>query len=367
MEWIKLVINLKGLVNHLLNRLFFLVVVIGVPLSVIGSLMHWPYVLMFVIYCITIVALAGFMGRATESLAIVAGPRVGGLLNATFGNAVELIISIFALKAGLVGVVLASLTGSVLGNLLLVAGLSFFVGGLKFKRQEFNVYDARHNSGLLMFAVIVGFVIPEVFSMEMAEEQTLSLSIGISVILIALYLAALFFRLVTHRGVYQHETDVVDEHEKPEWSAKFAMIVLILATIAVAYVSENLVHTFESVGERFGWSELFIGVIIVAIVGNAAEHASAIVMAYKNKMNIAVEIAVGSTLQIAMFVAPVLVLISLMFTEKMPLVFTIPELIAMVTAVLLTISITNDGDTNWFEGAILLAAYLIMGIGFYLL
>lgn len=351
----------------MIYRLFFLVVVIGVPLSVIGSLMHWPSVLMFVIYCLTIVALAGFMGRATESLAIVAGPRVGGLLNATFGNAVELIISIFALKAGLVGVVLASLTGSVLGNLLLVAGLSFFVGGLKYKRQEFNVYDARHNSGLLVFAVIVAFVIPEVFSVEMAEVQTLSLSIGISVILIALYLAALFFRLVTHRGVYQHETDVVDEHEQPEWSAKVALIVLILATVAVAYVSENLVHTFESVGERFGWSELFIGVIIVAIVGNAAEHASAIVMAYKNKMNIAVEIAVGSTLQIAMFVAPVLVLISLLFTEKMPLVFTIPELIAMVTAVLLTISITNDGDTNWFEGAILLAAYLIMGIGFYLL
>jgi Ca2+:H+ antiporter len=322
---------------------------------------------MFGVYCLTIIALAGFMGRATESLAIVTGPRIGGLLNATFGNAVELIISIFALKAGLVGVVLASLTGSVLGNLLLVAGLSFFVGGLKYKRQEFNVYDARHNSGLLMFAVIVAFVIPEVFSMEMNETKTLSLSIGISVILIILYLAALFFKLVTHRGVYQHKTDLVEEHEEPEWSKKKALIILLLSTVAVAYVSENLVHTFESVGEKFGWSELFIGVIIVAIVGNAAEHASAIIMAYKNKMNIAVEIAVGSTLQVAMFVAPVLVLISLFFPQNMPLVFTLPELISMVTAVLLTISITNDGDTNWFEGATLLAAYIIMGIGFYLL
>jgi Ca2+:H+ antiporter len=322
---------------------------------------------MFVVYCITIIALAGFMGRATESLAIVAGPRIGGLLNATFGNAVELIISIFALKEGLVGVVLASLTGSVLGNLLLVAGLSFFVGGLKYKRQEFNIYDARHNSGLLMFAVIVAFVIPEVFSINMAEAKTLSLSIGISIILIVLYLAALLFKLVTHRGVYQHKTDVVEEHEEPEWSKKKALVILLLATIAVAYVSENLVHTFESVGEQFGWSELFIGVIIVAIVGNAAEHASAIIMAYKNKMNIAVEIAVGSTLQIAMFVAPLLVLISLLFNDKMPLVFTLPELISMATAVLLTISITNDGDTNWFEGATLLAAYVIMGIGFYLL
>ncbi|KKI89081.1 cation transporter [Bacillus sp. SA1-12] len=349
------------------NRIFTLIVLIGLPLSIIGSIFHWPSVIMFGVYCLTIIALAGFMGRATESLAIVAGPRIGGLLNATFGNAVELIISIFALKEGLIGVVLASLTGSVLGNLLLVAGLSFFVGGLKFKRQEFSIYDARHNSGLLMFAVIVAFVIPEVFSMEMNDTQTLSLSIGISVILIILYLAALLFKLVTHRGVYQHKTDVVEEHEEPEWTKRKALIILLLSTVAVAYVSENLVHTFESVGESFGWSELFIGVIIVAIVGNAAEHASAIIMAYKNKMNIAVEIAVGSTLQIAMFVAPLLVLISLLFTQKMPLVFTMPELISMATAVLLTISITNDGDTNWFEGATLLAAYIIMGIGFYLL
>lgn len=361
------VIILVRIGECMVNRLFLIIALIGVPLSVLGSIFHWPSVIMFIVYCITIIALAGFMGRATESLAIVAGPRIGGLLNATFGNAVELIISIFALKEGLVGVVLASLTGSVLGNLLLVAGLSFFVGGLKFKRQEFNIYDARHNSGLLMFAIIVAFVIPEVFSMGMPETKTLSLSIGISVILIVLYLAALLFKLVTHRGVYQHKTDVVEEHEKPEWSKKKALVILLLATIAVAYVSENLVHTFEEVGEQFGWSELFIGVIIVAIVGNAAEHASAIIMAYKNKMNIAVEIAVGSTLQIAMFVAPLLVLISLLFNDKMPLVFTLPELISMVTAVLLTISITNDGDTNWFEGATLLAAYVIMGIGFYLL
>ena len=184
---------------------------IGVPLSVIGTLMHWSSILLFIIYCLTIIALASYMGRATESLAVVAGPRIGGLLNATFGNAVELIISIFALKAGLVGVVFASLTGSVLGNLLLVAGLSFFIGGVKFKRQKFNVFDARHNSGLLMFAVIVAFVIPEVFSMTMGDRDTLTLSIGISIILMVLYLAALCFKLVTHRGVYQHK----ENHEVP--------------------------------------------------------------------------------------------------------------------------------------------------------
>ncbi|MFP7735672.1 calcium/proton exchanger [Priestia aryabhattai] len=351
----------------MINRIFLIAVILGVPLSVIGHMMHLSDVLMFIIYCLTIIALAAFMGRATESLAVVAGPRIGGLLNATFGNAVELIISIFALKEGLTAVVLASLTGSVLGNLLLVGGLSFFIGGLKFKRQEFNVYDARHNSGLLIFAVIVAFVIPEVFASEMNEAKTMSLSVGISIILIILYLAALFFKLVTHRGVYQHKSEEVEEHEEPEWSMWKAIAVLFFSTLAVAYVSESLVSTIEMVSESFGWSELFIGVIIVAIVGNAAEHASAIIMAVKNRMGVAVEIAVGSTLQVAMFVAPILVLVSLMFENQMSLVFTWPELIAMVTAVFLTIAISNDGDTNWFEGATLLGAYIIMGIGFYLI
>ncbi|CAG9623634.1 calcium/proton exchanger [Sutcliffiella rhizosphaerae] len=350
-------------------KVFFLMIAIGFPLSVLGSLLHWPVVLLFIIYCLTIVALASFMGRATESIAIHTGPRVGGLLNATFGNAVELIIAFFALKAGLITVVLASLTGSVIGNLLLVMGLSFFIGGIKYKRQTFNVFDARHNSGLLVFAVLVAFVIPEIFSQEMEPKNTYTLSVGISIILILLYLAALYFKLVTHRGVYQTsdtENEAV-EQEEAEWGKKKAILILLLATLAVAYVSESLVHTFEEVGEAFGWTELFIGVIVVAIVGNAAEHASAIIMAYKNKMDIAVEIAVGSTLQIAMFVAPLLVLISFFFEKPMSLVFTVPELIAMVTAVLLAIVISNDGETNWFEGATVLAAYFIMGIGFFLL
>ena len=350
------------------NKVFMLMTFIGVPVSVIGTLMHWSSIILFILYCLTIVALSSFMGRATESLAIVAGPRIGGLLNATFGNAVELIISIFSLKAGLVGVVLASLTGSVLGNLLLVAGLSFFIGGLKFKRQEFNVYDARHNSGLLMFAVMIAFVIPEVFSINMDDTSTLTLSIGTSVILILLYLAALFFKLVTHRGVYQSAAPKeVHEEEVPEWGKGKAIAVLLIATLAVAYISEHLVHTFEYVGGTFGWSELFIGVIIVAIVGNAAEHASAVLMAYKNKMDVAVEIAIGSTLQVAMFVLPVLVLVSLLFETSMPLIFSWQELIAMVSSVLLMVVISNDGESNWFEGLTLLAAYVIMGIGFFLL
>lgn len=357
----------------MINKIFLILIVVGLPASVIGSMLHWPSAAMFGVYCLTIIALAGVMGRATESLSIVAGPRIGGLLNATFGNAVELIISIFALKAGLIGVVLASLTGSVIGNLLLVAGLSFFIGGLKYKRQVFSIYDARHNVGLLMFAVIVAFLIPELFTTNMNDQKTMALSIGISIIMIILYMAALFFKLVTHRGVYpvtkHHGVEDVDEEEEeePEWSKWKAIIILALATLAVAFVSEKLVHTFTAVGEQFGWSELFIGVIIVAIVGNAAEHASAIIMAYKNKLDVSVEIAIGSTLQVAMFVAPILVLASLFFPTNMPLVFTVPELVSMATAVLLSIVIINDGESNWFEGLTMLAAYFIMGIGFYLL
>lgn len=352
-----------------MNKLLAALVFVGVPLVLIGAFLNWPEMMMFFLCCASIIGLSGYIGRATESLAIVSGPRVGGLLNATFGNAVELIISIFTLKAGMVGIVLASLTGSVLGNLLLVLGLSFFAGGIKFKRQKFSVHSARYNSGLLIFAVIVAFVIPEVFSMTMNSEETLSLSIGIAIILIAMYLAGLFFKLVTHRGVFSStdEPETEKEKELPEWTKWKSILILLLSTAVVAFVSEQLVHTFEMLGEKFGWSELFIGVIIVAIVGNAAEHVSAITMAIKNKMEVSVEIAVGSTLQVAMFVAPLLVLISLFMPQSMALVFTWPELVAMITAVLLVINLSNDGESNWFEGLTLFAAYLIMGIGFYFL
>ena len=352
-----------------MNKLFAVLVFVGVPLVFIGAFLNWSEMMIFFLCCASIIGLSGYIGRATESLAIVSGPRVGGLLNATFGNAVELIISIFTLKAGMVGIVLASLTGSVLGNLLLVLGLSFFAGGIKFKRQKFSVHSARYNSGLLIFAVIVAFVIPEVFSMSMNSEKILGLSIGIAIILIALYLAGLFFKLVTHRGVFSStdEPEMETEKELPEWTKRKSVLILLLATIVVAFVSEQLVHTFEMLGAKFGWSELFIGVIIVAIVGNAAEHVSAITMAVKNKMEVSVEIAVGSTLQVAMFVAPILVLVSLFMPQSMALVFTWPELVAMVTAVLLVINVSNDGESNWFEGLTLFAAYLIMGIGFYLL
>lgn len=355
------------------NKIFFGLTAIGIPVSLIGLWMNWSPTLMFIIYSLTIVALAGLIGKSTESLAIVLGPRIGGLLNATFGNAVELIISIFALKAGLISIVLASLTGSVLGNLLLVGGFSFFLGGLKYKRQRFNLNNAMHHAGLLIFSIILAFIIPKVFTLSMGETDAMFLSIGVSIVLIILYLAALLFKLVTHRGLFQNERPSRQEGEKqlieeqPEWGKVKAMIILGLATLAVAFISDHLVGTFTVVGETFGWSELFIGVIIVAFVGNAAEHASAVFLAYKNKIDVAVEIAIGSTLQVAMFVAPILVLVSMFFPISMPLIFTWPELISMIAAVFLVVILSVDGESNWFDGLVLLGGYTIMAIGFFLL
>lgn len=354
-----------------MNRFFFWITMIGLLLSLITTPLHVSPVILFALYCLSIVGLASYIGRATESLAIISGPSIGGLLNATFGNAVELIISFFALKEGLVNVVMASITGSIIGNLLLVGGLSILLGGFKYKRQTFNIHDAAHNAGILVFALIVSFIFPLVFSSKLDPFSVKILSTVIACVMILIYLFSLLFRLITHRGVYKVQNEgaleqVLDD-EHPEWGKGRSILILAVTTVIVSIISERLVGTIRPVGLMVGWSELFIGIIIVAIVGNAAEHASAVLMAVKNRIDVAVEISVGSTLQIAMFVAPVLVLISWGFSTFMPLVFPITEMIAMSLATLLTISITADGDTNWFEGAMLLAAYVIMGFGFYLL
>ncbi|MDV2581811.1 calcium/proton exchanger [Alkalibacillus haloalkaliphilus] len=348
-----------------MNKIFFLIVLIGVPSSAAGSILGWDPTWMFGVYSITILGLASYIGRSTDSLSVIAGPRIGGLLSVTFGNAVELTISIFALMAGYLHIVLASLTGAVISNLLLVAGTSFFIGGIKYKRQQFNIYDARHNIGLLMFSVVVSFVFPFIFSGKISDDEILWLSGGIAIIMLLLYFSALFFRLVTHRGVYAEKEDSGQEQETPEWGKWKSIIILAASAITVALVSDQLVDTFEDVAESFGWSEVFIGIIIVAIIGNFAENIAAIYMALQNKINVSVEIAVGSTLQIAMFVTPILVLLSFMFATPMPLVFPTEALISMLLSVFLATFIINDGDTNWFEGLTLMCAYIIIAIGFY--
>lgn len=348
----------------------FLLIVFFV-LSAVGHFAGWDPTLQFALSAISVIFVAGFLGKATENVAHYAGQRLGGFLNATFGNAAELIIAIFLVKEGLFDMVKASLTGSIIGNLLLVLGLSIFAGGLKFKIQNFNVSLAGMNGSLMIVAVIALFV-PAVFlrSHSITSSDTKWLSLIVACILIVAYLAWLIFSMITHKNYLADVTEDSDEelaHEHaPEWSKGKSILYLILATVMVAFVSEWLVGTLETFTTRFGLSELFVGAFLVAIVGNAAEHSAAILLAMKNKIGAAVEIAVGSSLQIALFVAPVLVLVSYFLGSTMDLVFTTIELLAIGVAVFIAKSIIQDGSTNWYEGLLLLVVYVILGVSFFL-
>jgi Ca2+:H+ antiporter len=333
---------------------------------VLSAVAHYSGVfsstLQLVIYCIAIIFVAGFLGKATESVAHYAGERVGGFLNATFGNAAELIIAFFLVKEGKFDIVKASITGSIIGNLLLVLGLSLFIGGLKYKEQHFNIKLASHNGSLMLLAVIALFI-PAAFASSLTAARMSSMSIMVAVILIIAYLLWLFFSMVTHKNEL---ADEAVEHGEPAWSKGLSIVFLILATTMVAIESEWLVGTLEVFTHQFGLSELFVGAFVIAIIGNAAEHSAAIMLARKNKMGAAVEIAVGSSLQIALFVAPVLVLISLLFGKTMDIVFTTFELVAIGVAAIIAKSISQDGSTNWYEGVLLLVVYCILGIAFFL-
>ncbi|TBL78304.1 calcium/proton exchanger [Paenibacillus thalictri] len=316
----------------------------------------------FIISCIAIIFVAGFLGKATESVAHYSGERLGGFLNATFGNAAELIISIFLVKDGMFGIVKASITGSIIGNLLLVLGLSLFLGGLKFKEQKFNQNLASYNSSLMLLACIALFV-PAIFASSLTSHENSRFSLIVSVLLIVAYLLWLLFSMVTHKNEL---ADEVVEHGEPAWSKGTSILMLFVATVMVAFESEWLVSTIESVAHQFGLSELFIGAFLIAIIGNAAEHSAAVLMARKNRIGAAVEIAVGSSLQIALFVSPVLVLVSFLFGNPMNLVFTTFEIAAIGVAALIAKSISQDGRTNWYEGVLLIVVYLILGIAFFL-
>jgi Ca2+:H+ antiporter len=337
---------------------------------------------LFIVSALAIIPIAGWMGNATEQLAHRMGEGIGGLLNASFGNAAELIIALMALRAGQIEVVKASITGSIIGNLLLVLGVSIFAGGMRYKHQRFNKTAARSSCTALILAA-AALVIPTVFHQAAAQhpggwtpaaEQNLSLAIAF--VLIATYGAMLIFSLVTHKQLFVGgEGDIGDDkvgnaddaHTEAPWSVAKAVGVLLGATLAVAWVSEFLVGAVEAARHSLGVTEVFVGVIIVAIVGNAAEHSTAITMAMKNKMDLALGIAVGSSLQIALFVAPVLVFSSYAFDHRLNLEFTIPEIVAVVMAAFVTDQIAGDGESNWLEGVQLLALYLILGVLFYFL
>ncbi len=339
---------------------------------------------LFICSCLAIIPLAGWMGKATEHLADHLGEGIGGLLNATFGNAAELIIALFALSKGLDGVVKASLTGSILGNLLLVLGVSIISGGAKHKIQYFNRTAASISATALTLAAI-GLLIPSIFHQVAAtvpvanggwtpaKEQ--SLSLAIAVVLFLTYIGTLFFSLVTHKHLFigeamlgaaqevGHEEEEAGEH----WSRNKAMFVLFGATAFVALISEFLVGAVEQARETLGLTEVFVGVIVVAIIGNAAEHSSAVLMAMRNKMDLSLSIALGSSLQIALFVAPVLLFCSYLFGKPMNLEFSIPEVVAVIAAIFIVEQISSDGESNWMEGLQLLSVYAILGILFYFL
>jgi Ca2+:H+ antiporter len=340
-----------------------------VPLAGAASLGGAPASVRFLAAAVAIIPLAGLMGQATEQLAHRLGPGIGGLLNATFGNAAELILALFALRAGLDDVVKASLTGSIIGNLLLVLGASLLAGGLKYPTQRFNKTAAGAGSTLMVLATI-GLIIPALFHhlVPSAARSEHRLSVAVGVLLVVTYVLSLIFSLVTHKDVMSgvDEDEAAAVHEKT-WRLRYATGVLVVATLFVAWMSEILVGAVESTSESFGLNAVFMGVIVVAIVGNAAEHSTAVLMAMKNKMDLAVGIALGSALQVALFVAPVLVFASYLRSSPMDLVFSTMEVVAVVLAVLVARMAAEDGESNWLEGAMLLMVYAILGVAFFYL
>ncbi|GAB4371438.1 MAG: calcium/proton exchanger [Elainellaceae cyanobacterium] len=350
------------------KNLIFSVLLIFIPISIAAEYLEWGPLIVFVAACLAILPLAAWMGTATEEIAIVTGPSIGGLLNATFGNATELIIAFVALKGGLVNVVKASLTGSIIGNLLLVMGFSMLLGGIRYKEQDFQPTIARLNASSMNLAVIA-ILLPTAVnftSTGVSEPIMQRLSIVVAVALIIVYLLTLFFSMKTHSYLYDVGVAEEEGHEtekKPNlwlWSG-----VLLVVTVLVAVESELLVGALEEATKQLGLTELFTGVILLPIIGNAAEHATAVVVAVKNKMDLSVSVAMGSSLQIALFVAPVLVIAGYFVGQPMDLNFEPFELVSVAVAVLIANSVSSDGRSNWLEGALLLATYIVIGAAFY--
>ena len=359
-----------------LGRLLQLLLVF-VALAPLAEALHWGALSVFACSALAIVPLAGLMGEATERLASRLGAGVGGLLNATFGNAAELIIALVALQRGLYDVVKASLTGSIIGNVLLVLGVSMLAGGLRREKQTFDRSAAAASSTLLALAALA-MLVPAVFhfvaegqvarqaltrAREVVIERTLSLEIAI--VLFASYLLSLLFTLRTHKHLY---AGAAAEHQHRPVRIVRAILTLLVATALVAWMSELLVGAVEEASRALGLTEVFVGVIVVAVVGNAAEHSTAVLVAMKNHMDLALNIAIGSSIQIALFVTPVLVFASHFAPHgAMDLRFSAFEVLAVLAAVGVVNLVAQDGESNWLEGALLLAVYVVLGLAFFFL
>ena len=348
-----------------------------IPVAVLLEFTHAGATWVFLASALGVIPTAALMGRATEELAARSGPGIGGFLNVTFGNAPELIIALFALGAGLHEVVKASIVGSILGNILLVLGVSMFAGGLRRDRQDFEPRAASAQALLLLLAT-VALIMPAIFELVAGgglprpEDQAVAygareqaLSVGVSVILLLSYGAGLLFSLKTHRNLFNPAHDEEDHGGEP-WTVRRSVIMLAIAGAAVGLMSEILVGSITEASENIGLSPFFVGIIVVAIVGNAAEHWVAVYFAMRNKIDLSINIAVGSGAQIALFVAPVLVLASFAIGPfPMALVFNGFEIGAIFLAVFIAQEVTQRGDSTWFEGLQLLAVYAVLGLTFF--
>jgi Ca2+:H+ antiporter len=347
-----------------------------IAIAIVLELLHAGPGLIFTAAALGVIPTAALMGRATEALASRSGPGIGGLLNVTFGNAPELIIAVFALSAGLHEVVKASLVGSILGNILLVMGAAMLVGGIGRDRQYFDRTAANVQS-LMLLLVSVALIMPATYELiagpGLPESPAIAvdfpgpvnaMSVGVSVVLLAMYVAGLVFSLRTHRALFNPVEP--DDHGGEEWSVRRSVIMLAVAGVAVAVMSEILVSSIEEASRAIGLSTFFVGLIVVAVVGNAAEHWVAIYFARHDRMDLSVNIAIGSSAQIALFVAPVLVLLSFVVGPfPMPLVFNGLEVAAIVLAALVANQVTQEGESTWLEGLQLLGVYMVLGLVFF--
>lgn len=350
--------------KYLLFLLVLVPVTAGMEIFGVGN-----HPLMFVLSALSLIPLAAVLGNATEEVALFTGQKVGGLLNATLGNAAELIITIIALREGLLSVVKASIAGSIIGNMLVVLGAAVLLGGIKNGEQKFDQRIASTNATMMSLAIII-LMIPAVFSLgkgtsSLSDRDVNRLSDGASIVLIALYVLYLFYTMFSKSGS-TGSTDVEHEVKPPRRQLYIALGLLLISTVAIVFMSEILVGALEPTAQQWGLSDMFVGVMLVPLVGNIAEHLVAVQTAIKNKMDLTIGIAVGSGLQIALFVAPVLVLVSqFVGPAPMSLVFNPFEIAALIGAVLIAVLISIDGKTNWLEGAQLLALYAVVAVAFY--
>ena len=343
------------------------ILLIFAPVAILGRFLGWSPTIVFVTSALAVIPAAGLLGQATEEMAVHTGPRVGGLLNATLGNAAELIITLFAIRAGLLDLVKASITGSILGNILLVMGLRILFGGIKNGVQRFDRTQAGVNAMQLILAVLA-LMIPSLFFFAHTETTgpVESLSIGTAIAMLVIYVLGLLFafRFTNPEPELGH---AAQEEHHGGWTVRRSLLVLLGATVLIAVLSEILVGSVEPTVATLGVSEFFIGIIVVPLVGNVAEHLVAVQTALKNKMELSMAVSLGSSLQIALFVAPVLVFLSLLMGNPLTLVFNQFEIVALFAGTLIAAFVAQDGESNWLEGAQLLVLYIILALAFFFL